>query len=71
MTKNKSKQEKRKQKKIKDRRLKARKKIIKKREALRDEARVEREIEKIKDASREKIRPYRKPKDETEYKLSD
>ena len=63
--------EKRKQRKNKKRQTEVRKKILRKRSALREEAKVEKEIEKIKNLSRDRIRPYRKPKDETEHSMSD
>jgi len=63
--------EKRKQRKNKKRQTEVRKKILRKRSALREEAKVEKEIEKIKNLSRDRIRPYRKPKDETKHSMSD
>ena len=71
MTKNNSRAEKRKQKKSKKRKDGIKKKILRKRQALRDESKVDKELEKIKYLSRERIKPYRKPKDETEHTMSD
>ena len=71
MTKNNSRQSKRKQKKAKKKRDEAKKKILRKRESLRDEQKVEKEIERIRYLSRDRIIPYRKSRDETEHTMSD
>lgn len=53
------------EKKKNERKRESRKKVLKKRSAIREEAKVKRELQKIADQNRDKQIPYRKPKNET------
>jgi hypothetical protein len=66
-----SRRDKRKQKKKKKREMEVKRKLLRKRSLLREEARIDREINKIKSLADEKLKPYRKPQDETKHSVSD
>ena len=66
----KTRREKQKERKLAKRKKKKKKKLLSKRATIKEEARVEKEISKIKHLSRDRIKPYKKPKNETEHTMS-